>query len=370
MSYHNPDQIASGDSPDAASNPLDDPNQIILGRKNGPTLLNSAKLRVLMRVPLPGIVIFVHGVNSDGEWYKETERGLCEGLNDRLKRRDEHMVHPTPEGGQLTPATYLRELTDDGYIHPDMKSDTFMKDDDHFTPAIHFRWGYKANSEELQKYGDGIYLNEENYWGGGPFANGCTSLPDLWGDGLSENLFLWMHIQHLNPVNDRNVFACPPKPYYVLAALRLARLVESIRKKQADIPITIVCHSQGNMIGMTAAFFGDAMAPARDAAGVQGRCVADTYVLCNPPYSLVSSNFSEDWSQSNMKDKQGGTGRQSRAARIGTLRAFFDIIRQPASRRQKFDDINQAMKNVLQSARSGNFSAVGAGHWLARHERG
>ena len=345
----NQHHIAAGASPVAPINPHDDPNQIIFGSKAGVGLLNIDDLVVLMRVPLPGVVIFVHGVNSDGEWYKEAEQGLCDGLNDRLKRRDEHMVHPTPEGGQLTPATYMRELTPDGYIHPDMKSDTFMKDDDHFTPVIHFRWGYKANSDELQKYGDGIYLNEENYWGGGPFANGCTSLPDLWSDGLSENLFLWMHIQHLNPVNDRNVFACPPKSYYVLAALRLAKLVESIRKKQADIPITIVCHSQGNMIGMTAAFFGDAMAPVRDTAGIEGRCVADTYVLCNPPYSLASANISEDWSQSNMKDKHGGKGRQSKAARIGTLRAFFDIIRQPASRRQKVEDINKAMENINHS---------------------
>ncbi|MFC0168794.1 DUF3274 domain-containing protein [Pseudoduganella danionis] len=330
----------------AALDPRDDPNAIIVGQKSGITLLNGGKLTALMRLPLPGVVIFVHGVNSEGEWYQAAEQGLCNGLNERLKRCDEHMVHATPEGGQLTPAKYMRELTDDGYINPDMKFDTFIEATEHCTPVIHFRWGYKANSDELQKYGDGIYLNEKNYWGGGPFANGCTALPDLWGNGLSENLFLWMHIQHLNPVNDRSVFACPPKPYYVLAALRLARLIESIRKKQADVPISLVCHSQGNMIGMAAAFFGDALAPAQDAAGVTGRCVADTYVLCNPPYSLTTSNFTEDWSHSEMKDKHGGRGRQSGAARSATLRAFFDIIRQPASRRQKAEDINRELENV------------------------
>jgi pimeloyl-ACP methyl ester carboxylesterase len=330
----------------AAPHPSDNPCTIILGKTPGILLLNQEKLRVIERAPLPGIVIFVHGVNSDGEWYKETEAGLCAGLNDRLKRCDDHMAHPTPEGGQLTPATYMAELTPKGYINPNLKFDTFINDEDHFTPVIHFRWGYKADLADLQKYGDGIYLNEKNYWGGGPFANGCTTLPDMWGDGLSENLFLWMHIQHLNPVNDRNVFACPPKPYFVLAALRLARLVESIRRKQADVPITIVCHSQGNMIGMAAAFFGDAWAPVQDPAGKEGRCVADTYVLCNAPYSLTSSNFTEDWSQSDMKDKQGGRGRQTRAARIGTLRAFFDIIRQPAAKRQEVEDIDQAMANV------------------------
>jgi len=347
MSHNNPHQIAAGASPVAPINPNDDPSQIILGKKSGVTLLsNMDYLNVLMPPPLPGIVIFVHGVNSDGEWYKATEKGLCAGLNDRLKRCDHQMAYPTPEGGQLTPATYMAELTPDGFINPNMKSDTFMEDSAHFTPAIHFRWGYKAGAKELQEFGKGIYLNERDYWGGGPFANGCSSLPDLWTEGLSENLLLWLHIETVNPTNDRNVFSCPQRPYYVLAALRLARLIESIRKKQADVPITLVCHSQGNMIGMAAAFFGDAMPAVRDAAGVEGRCVADTYVLCNAPYSLKAKNFTEDWGDSRLKDRQGGTGRQSRAARVATLRAFLDIIRQPASRRQTLADINQAMENT------------------------
>ncbi|MBA5688716.1 T6SS effector phospholipase Tle3 domain-containing protein [Rugamonas apoptosis] len=348
MSDPEQDQTSTGAGTDPASprDPRDDPTRIIIGQKWGPTLLNGGKLTALQKLPLPGVVIFVHGVNSDGEWYEEAEKGLCEGLNERLKRCDEHMCYPSAEGGQLTPATYMGELTADGYIHPDLNFDTFITDNEHFTPVIHFRWGYKASLDELQKYGDGIYLNEKNYWGGGPFANGCTALPDLWGAGLSEYLLLFMHIQHFNPVNGRSVFSCPPKPYYVLAALRLAKLVESIRKKQADVPITIVCHSQGNMVGMAAAFFGDAMAPVQDAVGVEGRCVADTYVLCNPPYSLTTSNSTEDWSQSEMTDKHGGRGRQSGAARIATLRAFFDIIRQPASRRQKTEDINQAFENI------------------------
>ncbi|SFM82325.1 T6SS effector phospholipase Tle3 domain-containing protein [Rugamonas rubra] len=338
-------KVPAAGTTNAAPSPLDDPNNVLVGWKTGITLLNHDYLDVIMQMPLPGIVIFVHGVNSDGEWYKETEEGLCAGLNARLKRCDEHMAYPTPEGGQLTPATYLPELTADGFISPNMQSDTFMKDDDHFTPVIHFRWGYKAGLEELQEYGDSVYLNEENYWGGGPFANGCTSLPDMWGKGLSANMFLWMQVEHLNPTNNRQVYSCPPRPYYVLAALRLARLVESIRRKQADVPITIVCHSQGNMIGMAAAFLGDRLAPVADVRGLEGRCVADNYVLCNAPYSLVNSNFTEDWTEGHMKDKQGGTGRQTEAARIATLAAFFDIIRQPASRQQQVEDINKFVEN-------------------------
>ncbi|WP_307140915.1 hypothetical protein [Duganella sp. Leaf61] len=196
-------------------------------------------------LPLPGIVILVHGVNSDGEWYDACEQGLCDGLNTRLGRRNDQMKYPGPASGQLKAIKYAQELTGDGFINPELNSNNFFDMGNACSPVIRFRWGYKASGEELQAFGDKIYLNEQNYWGGGPFANGCTSLPDLWNEGLSEKLFLWMQVQHLNPVNEREVYACPPRGYFVLAAYRLAKLVEAIRKAQADVPITIVCHSQG-----------------------------------------------------------------------------------------------------------------------------
>lgn len=46
---------------------------------------------------LPGIIIFVHGVNSEGEWYEDAEKHLCEGLNKRLN---------LPEKFKLTPNEY------------------------------------------------------------------------------------------------------------------------------------------------------------------------------------------------------------------------------------------------------------------------
>jgi pimeloyl-ACP methyl ester carboxylesterase len=302
-------------------------------------------LDVLMQLPLPGIVIFVHGVNSDGEWYRQAEAGLCDGLNDRLKRCNEHMAYPTPQGGQLTPVKYLSELTADGFINPRLRANNFVGPSDHFSPVIQFRWGYKASAEELQLYGNATYLNEENYWGGGPFANGCTALPDLWGAGLSDELFLWLHVQHMNPTSDRKVYACPPRPYYVIAALRLARLVEAIRARQADVPITIVCHSQGNMIGMAAAFLGDRLPRVTDAAGKTGRCVADNYVLCNAPFSLVKSNTSQGLVERSMKDSDGNGGRQTGDARSSTLKAFFEIVRQQAQTEQPAASLDEWMKN-------------------------
>ncbi|WP_193317170.1 DUF3274 domain-containing protein [Janthinobacterium sp. FT14W] len=302
-----------------------------MGKFSGTSLFCHSLLDCLQQMPSPGIVIFVHGVNSEGEWYGAAEEGLCKGLNARMKRCDEHLCHATPEAGQLTPLRYRRELSDDGYVDPDYTASTFVAPQAHFSPVIQFRWGYKASDTELQKYGDSVYLNEHAYWGGGPFANGCSALPDLWGEGLSDALFLFIHIEHLNPVNDRIVYACPPRPYFVLAALRLAHLVAAIRRQQADAPITLVCHSQGNMVGMAAAFLGNKMPDVRDAAGKSGRCVADTYVLCNPPYSLLRRNDTEGWLQGQVRDVDGNVGRQSGKARRQTLAAFFDIVRGQAS---------------------------------------
>ena len=288
--------------------------------------LHSDKVTV-QQLPLPGIIIFVHGVNSDGEWYQATEEGLCQGLNQRLKRSCEHLLHHGAEGGELTPVNYGKEITDEGFLNPEMSADNIILDSGTFSPVIRFRWGYKASGEELQQYGRGIYLNEQDYWGGGPFANGCSALADLWKEGLSEALFLWTTIQHMNPFPERQVFSCPPRPYFVLAAYRLAKLVEAVRQQQADVPVTIVCHSQGTMVAMAAAFLGNNL-PAVEGAFP---CVADNYVICNSPYSLAQSNFSENWIGSNLRAVDGSKGRVTVAARIETLKNFFEIIRQRAS---------------------------------------
>ena len=140
--------------------------ELVVGKAEGTTLFDHGKLACLQQMPSPGIVIFVHGVNSDGEWYRAAEAGLCEGLNTRMKRCDEHMVHATAQAGQLTPVGYRSELSDDGYVDPDYAAATFIGPQAHFSPVIQFRWGYKASDRELQQYGDAVYLNEHAYWGG------------------------------------------------------------------------------------------------------------------------------------------------------------------------------------------------------------
>ncbi len=321
----------------AALPPHQEPHNIVVGKKSSFLDLGHSNLDILMTLPLPGVVIFVHGVNSDGEWYEAAESGLCDGLNQRLKRRDEHLAYAGTEAGQLKATGYLAEHTPQGFINPELNPKSFIQSDDTFSPVIRFRWGYKASAEDLQDYGDALYLNEQDYWGGGPFANGCTALPDLWGEGLETQIFLSLKVQSLNSTNDRHVYNCPPRPYYVLAALRLAKLVHALRQQQADLPITIVCHSQGNMVGMAAAFLGDTLY--KDAG------VADTYVLCNPPYSLLEANGAENFTQRAMRDAEGRHGRQNKDARVTTLANFFDLVRKRNKCQQSAASVNEWSAN-------------------------
>ena len=74
--------------------------------------------------------------------------------------------------------------------------------------------------------------------------------------------------------------------------------------------------------------------------------MADSYVLCNAPYSLVKDNGAESWAERGMRDAQGRTGRQTVASRTRTLAAFFDIIRQRAPLQQDAARIDQRMANA------------------------
>lgn len=314
-------------SPPSASSSSSSQDHYLVASGSGVTMFNQSDLLCLMQMPLPGIIIFVHGVNSEGEWFAESEAGLCSGLNRRLGRLDDNLMHKGPQAGQMAPMYYTGNLTDDGFINPQLTSKTYLQPDDNtFSPVIHFRWGYKANKDELKRYGDAVFLNEQNYWGGGPFANGCTNLPDLWNNGVDPRIFGFINVQGLNPTA-RPIFETPPRMYNVMGALRLAKLIGSIRKVQPDVPVTVVCHSQGNMVGLAAAFLGDRLS--KD-AGV--RCVADTYVLANAPYSLLGtikgdgSPMMEDWTERNDKDSQGNRGRVDTQARVKTLKAFFELI--------------------------------------------
>jgi hypothetical protein len=129
---------------------------------------------------MPGIIILVHGVNSDGEWYEETERGLIDGLNKRLGFDRAQQ----PDLCQLVKAEYADEVLPGGKINRQLDGDNFITDPGR-SPVIRFRWGYKiagqdgtdpnaADEDKEYKQSGRLWLNEMDAWGGGPFQNGTS----------------------------------------------------------------------------------------------------------------------------------------------------------------------------------------------------
>lgn len=279
---------------------------------------------------LPGLVIFVHGVNSDGEWYEQCEEGLIDGLNERLGYSRAWLS----DRALLRKVEYKPELTAEGGVDFGLSGDNFIADPGR-SPVIRFRWGYKAAGQdgtetidEKKEYAGKIYLNELDAWGGGPFQNGTSALPYMWGKGLDDRLFWWIYANML-PVEGRDVYACPPRTYYAHAAHRLKELIKAIRKKQPDCPITVVCHSQGNMVTLGAAML-----------GIADGALADTYILANPPYNLDSSTM-DALSNSEGFNFEGNAGGVTSEARQETFKNFLQAVVDRFNKaHQKLEDIN------------------------------
>nr|WP_154324524.1 hypothetical protein [Pantoea sp. 201603H] len=247
---------------------------------------------------LPGLVIFVHGVNSEGEWYDYAEQAICNGLNERLG------LSSLDERFQLMENKYEephwnKEHT--SWIIPPRKIIEEGR-----SPVIRFYWGYRATENEIDKYaiplknkqGDNYYdLTPEQrknkgpfYWGGGPFQNGCNQLVSLWSDnGFSRwpsalGIPMPFSTQLLNGERDRLLATAPPRRYYAHAAGRLAKLIKTIRDKHPEDTVTVLSHSQGTMIALAAAAI-----EAPDALFVMN----SPYALDNEMATYVSYPFSE-----------------------------------------------------------------------------
>ncbi|EJR0219864.1 T6SS effector phospholipase Tle3 domain-containing protein [Raoultella planticola] len=216
---------------------------------------------------LPGLIIFVHGVNSEGEWYDHAEKALCDGLNKRLE------LTSLDEQFQLLGNKYEKAYWSDEHttwVVPPRK----ITEEGH-SPVIRFYWGYRAAENETDKYaiplknkqGDNYYdlMPEQRknkgpfYWGGGPFQNGCNQLVSLWSEKGFDNWPSALGIpvpfstQLLNGERDRLLTAAPPRHYYAHAAGRLAKLIKTIRDKHPEDTVTVLSHSQGTMIALAAA---------------------------------------------------------------------------------------------------------------------
>ncbi|WP_211443284.1 T6SS effector phospholipase Tle3 domain-containing protein [Collimonas humicola] len=116
---------------------------------------------------MPGIIIFVHGVNSEGEWYDDAANQFCQGLNKRLGRKD---------------------LQKPEYIKKTKRFEPFNPKNPSCSPIIPFYWGYKLQDGDLEKY-PGIYHEDGDMaWGGGPFQNGTNNLNRFWENGFKMKL--------------------------------------------------------------------------------------------------------------------------------------------------------------------------------------
>ncbi|MBR8366064.1 DUF3274 domain-containing protein [Burkholderia sp. AU19243] len=237
----------------------------------------SFQVRAECRIPphMPGVIIFVHGVNSDGEWYDAAERALCDGLNDRLRRTDETA---------LIANTYTDEPAQDGGVRTRR-----IKKAGH-SPVIRFYWGYRAEDRkegnwriplrnlrgtDLSAWGSPDCTKEKGpwFWGGGPFQNGTNNLQQLWSEAGFKRHVLGFDMETLNTEADRQLQDAPPRSYYAHAAQRLADLIDRIREECPRDTVTVMSHSQGTMIAMAATALCKTRAP-------------DALFLMNSPYAL------------------------------------------------------------------------------------
>lgn len=257
------------------------------------------------RIPpdMPGVIIFVHGVNSEGEWYDAAEKALCEGLNVRLGRTDENKL----EANEYSNENDERRLP--------RRRIAKMKN----SPVVRFYWGYRSDDVDLSRWKVALRNIQGNdfwalqcskdegpwYWGGGPFQNGTNNLQQLWSErGFSRTVY-GFDMQRLNTEVERQLQDAPPRRYYAHAAQRLANLVDTIREEYPGDTVSLVSHSQGTMIAMAATLLCKKRAP-------------DAVFVMNSPFAM----------EDKMTDAiTCGRERPTSDARANTFRAVANRIK-------------------------------------------
>jgi pimeloyl-ACP methyl ester carboxylesterase len=248
-----------------------------------------------MEVPadLPGVVIFLHGVNDPGASYESVETGLCQGVNERLDRPD---LKAGRYGADYSEAKELPldERSADQKTTLD-DPDTFLYQRDTDDPKtrslmIPFYWGYRSAPEHVKRDDAGDPFKVRNQFqdirgnrldrhfakAGGFFVNATNNLEEMYGEGFKANLKTGM-VELIKPNNYLLFANAPLRQYFVLAAHRLAMLVREIRRVSPDETITIMGHSQGTLIALLA------QALLMD----KGQRCADTLILVDSPYSVL-----------------------------------------------------------------------------------
>lgn len=296
-------------------------NQIVSGWESQYILPGGGNCYIPIKRPHPCITILIHGVNDVGEAYPFQEKGLCQGLNERLFRND------ILSGQWSLPKEKSRYTEEDVISDPDKVY--FQRAPDQGTsPVIPFYWGFREESQKsdvinldaVKKHGEhldryGNRIDKRYAKSGGPFANATTNIPDMFGKGFTRD-FSVIGLEQINQTNGTQpLLDAPPRPYMVLAAQRLACLLRITRKQSPHEAINIIAHSQGCFITLLA----HAML-AKEGNDVK----ADTIILNNPPYSV---------DEPLLEQLQAGGEQQTGHAREETLRQIISqyITKKPAT---------------------------------------
>ncbi|QJQ00412.1 T6SS effector phospholipase Tle3 domain-containing protein [Herbaspirillum rubrisubalbicans] len=272
---------------------------------------------------LPGIVIFIHGVNDPGAVYSFVEEGLCQGLNERLDRGDLKAGSYGAQYKEIKAKKNPETLDQDKLSDPD----TYLYQRKEIAGAtksvfIPFYWGYRARNDEIARFDSTGKSNTDEVQGGvddgqgfqtirgqyqdihgnrldkhfgkagGFFANATNNIPDMYGAGFDDD---WITRRVTkNTLGGPSLYAAnaPKRQYFILAATRLAHLITTIRSVKpsalADAhgmqpqneTITVMGHSQGTILTLLA------QAILRE----KGQRCVDCVIMVDSPYSLYETS--------------------------------------------------------------------------------
>jgi len=293
----------------------------VVGRGAAPTISQRPNDRPV-QVPrdLPGIVIFIHGVNDPGVNYQPVEQGLCEGLNERLSRTD---LTPGEYGAAYADAKNPknpkepRDPQTDRIILSDPDTYEYLRAEskDTHSAFIPFYWGYRAANNEIatlkepgvvdsraadaeghlmtrgqfqDKFGNRLDANFGKQ--GGFFDNATNNIADMYGAG--QTMGPMEYAGRLGADRYSYIGASPHRRYFVLAAHRLAMLIRTIRSisagaqeclNPANETISIVAHSQGTLISLLA----------QALLLQQGERCVDCLIMVDSPYGFHETRTSD-----------------------------------------------------------------------------
>lgn len=303
---------------------------------------------------LPGIVIFLHGVNDPGAIYSFVEEGLCKGLNERLSRNDLKAGSYGASYSKLKAKKNPNTLDDKILSDPDTY--LYQRQEDVGTTKsnfIPFYWGYRAGNDEIARldntgvvesrihdnngnlmtrgqYQDiqGNRLDRHFGKAGGFFANATNNIPQMYGEGFKAD---WVTRRVTkNALGGNSVYAAdaPERRYFILAATRLAHLINMIRTVKPSAiaaaqgmqpeheTITIMGHSQGTLLTLLA----------QAILKQKGQRCVDCIIMVDTPYSLYQT---DDCNQ---------TGHAK-------LKTLIDIVNEVTKKPYSIPDLTEMMVN-------------------------